>query len=84
MDLKQADQRHPLRSNAVYTTSVVLWMLVYQRLNPDTTLEAAVKKMIDAKPELLPNNKRVTESTLSSTTLEPLSLPTIWVELLLG
>ncbi|MBL4883738.1 MAG: hypothetical protein JKY95_04255 [Planctomycetaceae bacterium] len=29
VDLKQAGQRHPLRSNAVYTTSVVLWMLVY-------------------------------------------------------
>ncbi|MFO1000139.1 MAG: hypothetical protein U0936_07370 [Planctomycetaceae bacterium] len=25
-DLAQADERHPVRGNSVYTTSVVLWM----------------------------------------------------------
>lgn len=68
VDLKEANERHPVRENAVYTTAVVLWMLVYQRMNPDASLELAVKKLIDTKPEFLPDNKRVTEGTLSTNT----------------
>jgi Transposase DDE domain len=68
VDLKEADQLHPVGDNAVYTTSVVLWMLVYQRMNPDASLEAAVKKLIDSKPTFLPDNKRVREGTLSTNT----------------
>lgn len=74
VDLEQADRRHPVRGNAVYKTSVVLWMLVFQRMNPDSSLEAAVKKLIAvkklnaAKPYFLPANKRVSEGTLSSNT----------------
>ena len=68
VDLSVANERHPVRENAVYTTAVVLWMLVYQRMNPDTSLEAAVKKLIDSKPDFLPDNKRVTEGTLSTNT----------------
>lgn len=68
VDLQQADERHPVRGNAVYTTAVVLWMLVYQRMNPDASLEVAVKKLINSKPEFLPDNKRVTEGTLSTNT----------------
>ena len=68
VDLRTADQLHPVGENAVYTTSVVLWMLVYQRMNPDASLEAAVKELIRAKPDFLPNNKRVREGSLSSNT----------------
>ncbi|QDU52262.1 hypothetical protein [Gimesia panareensis] len=68
VDLNQADALHPTCSNAIYITSVVLWMLVYQRMNPDASLEAAVKKLLDSKPELLPENKRVSEGTLSMNT----------------
>lgn len=68
VDLSQADALFPTHPNAVYTTSVVLWMLVYQRMNPDASLEAAVKKLLDSKPELLPDNKRVSEGTLSLNT----------------
>ena len=68
VDFRQVDQRHPVSPQAVYTTSVVLWMLVYQRLNPDVSLEAAVKKLIEAQPTLLPQNKRVREGTLSTAT----------------
>lgn len=68
VDFDQVDQMHPVRSNAVYTTSLVLWMLVYQRMSSDSTLEAAVKKMIQAKPVFLPKNKRVEEGTLSTGT----------------
>ena len=68
VDLGQADQRYPVRGNAVYTTSVVLWMLVYQRMNPDNSLEAAVKKLLRSPPSFLPKNKRVDEGTLSTNT----------------
>lgn len=68
VDLAQADELHPARGNAVYTTSVVLWMLVYQRLNPDASLEAAVKQLLEAKPDFMPRNKRVSEGRLSTNT----------------
>jgi hypothetical protein len=68
VDLRQADALHPVRGNSVYLSSVVLWMLVYQRMNPDTSLEAAVKKLIEARPDFLPRNKRVQDGTLSTNT----------------
>ena len=68
VDFEEVEREHPSRSNAVYTTSVVLWMLVYQRLNPDRSLEAAVKQLIENPPDLLPENVRVTEGTLSTNT----------------
>ena len=58
----------PLGPAAVDTASVVLWMLVYQRMNPDTSLEMAVKNLLDVRPQILPDNKRVTNKTLSSNT----------------
>ena len=70
VDLKQADELHPVRGNDVYTSSVVLWMLVYQRMNPDTSLEAAVKKLIASRPDFLRDNKRISEGTLSTNTKE--------------
>lgn len=68
VDLRQIDGQFPLRGNAVYCNSVVLWMLVYQRMNPDSSLEAAVKELIQSQPDLLPRNKRLTEGTLSTNT----------------
>jgi hypothetical protein len=65
VDLEEVDRRHPVRGNAVYKTSVVLWMLVYQRMSKDSSLEAAVKKLLRARPAILPANKRVSEGTLS-------------------
>lgn len=68
VDWEALKRKFPVRENAVYTTIVVLWMLIYQRLNPDHSLEAAVKKLIAARPSFLPRNKRVVEETLSSGT----------------
>ena len=68
VDLTEADRRFPLAGQAVYTTRVVLWMLIYQRMSPDPSLEAAVKKLIRSHDTLLPNNKRVRDRTLSHNT----------------
>jgi hypothetical protein len=68
VDLSDADAFHPVRHNAVYTTSVILWMLVYQRLKPDASLEAAVKHLLETRPSYLPNNKRLSGGTLSTAT----------------
>ena len=68
VDFQAVERMFPVRDNAVYTTMVVLWMLIYQRLNPDHTLEAAVKKLIASKPSFLPDNKRVLGETLSTGT----------------
>lgn len=68
VDWSAADQEFPVRGNAVYTTGVVLWMLVSQRMNPERSLESAVKRLIDTQPDFLPRNKRLTEKTLSRAT----------------
>ena len=68
VDWSAADQEFPVRGNAVYTTSVVLWMLVSQRMNPEGSLEAAVKRLLETQPDFLPRNKRVAEKTLSAAT----------------
>lgn len=66
VDLSQADVNWPVRENAVDTTAVVLWMLIYQRSSPDASLEAAVKMLLQSPLDFLPRNKRVTEGTLST------------------
>lgn len=68
VDLRAADEHFPRRANSVYTSCVVLWMLIYQRLKPDASLEAAVKHLRETKPSYLPHNKRLTEGTLSGAT----------------
>ena len=65
VDWSAVDRQFPVRENAVYTTSVVLWMLVFQRMNPEASLEAAVKNLIESQPDFLPRHKRVVENTLS-------------------
>ena len=68
-DPADADARFPRRPNAVYTAAVVLWMLTYQRMHPDKSLEAAVKHLLATQPALLPaDHKRVREGTLSAHT----------------
>lgn len=68
VDLRQADEILPIGSAAVYTTSVVLWLLVYQRMHAGASLEKAVKQFILTPPDFCPDNKRIREKTLSSST----------------
>lgn len=68
VDLREVDQLAPLRSNAVYTNGLAIWMMVLQRMTPEGTLESSVKQLLDSGSNLLPKNKRVSEKTLSSNT----------------
>lgn len=68
VDLREVDQLAPLRSNAVYTNGLAIWMMVLQRMTPQGTLESTVKQLLESGCELLPENKRVVEKTLSSNT----------------
>lgn len=68
VDLSAADELQPLGPGTIYTASVVLWLLIYQRLDKTATLKDAVKYLINQAPHLCPNNKRVQEKTLSDST----------------
>lgn len=68
VDMGIADELAPLGSAAIYTTSVVLWLLIYQRLNHSATLDVAVKKLWDSRNDLCPDNKRIRNKTLSAGT----------------
>lgn len=56
----------PSAPNAVYTTLVTLWMLTLQRLGCGNTLAGVVRDVLSNNRELLPQNKRVQEGTLST------------------
>ena len=66
VDLRRADEIMPLGPGAVDTASVVLWLLVYQRLRRSATLQTAVKHLVDSASELCVDNKRLRQQTLSS------------------
>jgi hypothetical protein len=68
VDLQEADEIQPLGRAAVYTTSVVLWLLVYQRLRSNTSLSGAVKHLLKNAPRVCPDNRRIREDTLSAST----------------
>lgn len=52
-------------SRMVYTHGVTLWMLILQRLGGGKTLEEVVSQVLMHDRDLLPDNKRVHENTLS-------------------
>lgn len=56
-----------MRTNTrmIYTKGVTLWMLILQRLGNSLSLEDTVSHIINYDRDLLPENKRVREGTLS-------------------
>ena len=62
---EELDAMQPLGNGAVYTTSVTLWMLTLQRLGQGKTLEGVIKEVLSHHRELLPQNQRVQQGTLS-------------------
>lgn len=65
-DIGQADTYQELGPAAVYKTSVVLWLMLYQRLNPKASLRDAVLHFLETAPEELKANKRLREDRLSA------------------
>lgn len=52
----------------VYTNAVTIWMLILQRLGKGQSLSKVVSEVLDHQRDLLPDNKRVREHTLSENT----------------
>lgn len=62
----EADSFEELGAAAVYKTSVVLWLMLFQRLNPKASLRDAVLHFIETAPDELKTNKRLREGRLST------------------
>lgn len=65
-DIGEADSFEELGPAAVYKTSVVLWLMLFQRLNPKASLRDAVLHFVETAPEELKTNKRLREGSLST------------------
>ena len=66
IDIEESDKIEPLGNAAVYKTSVVLWLMLFQRLNPNTSLVETVEHFFQNAPSGKDANKRLRERTLSS------------------
>ena len=55
----------PTGPATVYTASITIWMLILQRLGKGKTNTEVVKDVLSNSRQLLPDNKRVREMTLS-------------------
>ena len=67
--LAQLTQRYDLCEQGIYVPAVVLWLMMWQQLGSNRTLEEAVQQVVLGEPrDLLPDHKRVREGTVSSRT----------------
>jgi hypothetical protein len=66
IDIEESDAIQPLGNAAVYKTSVVFWLMLFQRLNPDSSLKQAVEHFFANAPKGKDANKRLREGTLST------------------
>jgi hypothetical protein len=65
---EQFSGESPPSAATVYTPWIVAWLLVYQRLIGNGSLQAAVAELCRLGPDHLPDNKRTREHTLSART----------------
>jgi Transposase DDE domain len=65
-DIAEADSFEELSASAIYKTSVVLWLMIFQRLNPRSSLRDAVLHFVETAPDELKTNKRLREGSLST------------------
>jgi hypothetical protein len=65
-DIAEADSFEELGPSAIYKTSVVLWLMIFQRLNPNSSLRDAVLHFVETAPDELKTNKRLREGTFST------------------
>jgi Transposase DDE domain len=66
LDIEESDTIQPLGNAAIYTTSVVSWLMLFQRLNPNASLKQAVEHFFANAPKGKGANKRLREGTLST------------------
>lgn len=64
---EELDRWQPSGPATIYTTLVTLWMLILQRLGGGKSQTATVKDVLSNNRDLLPDNKRLREDTLSET-----------------
>ena len=64
---EEIDARQAHSPATIYTPWVVVWLLVYQRLHANASLSEAVGELF-RMVEHLPQNRRITQETLSSNT----------------
>jgi hypothetical protein len=64
---EELNRLQPCGPATVYTTMLTLWMMTLQRLGGGKTLKAIVKDVLSHSRDLLPDNKRLREDTLSET-----------------
>lgn len=67
-DISATDDLEALGPAAVYKTSVVLWLMLFQRLNPRASLRDAVLHFVATAPPELKTHKRLREGRLSTGT----------------
>jgi hypothetical protein len=63
----ELERLQPSGPAAVYTTMITIWMMTMQRLGGGQSMEAIVKDVLAHSREMLPNNRRLREDTLSET-----------------
>jgi hypothetical protein len=62
---REFEGQEPSCSQRVYTQAPTLWLLVMQRLGGGLSLDQVVKDLINNNRDLLPENRRTSEGTLS-------------------
>ena len=67
LDATAINARQPLGPSAIYTSWVVIWLLVFQRIHGNTSLQNAVTEL-HRSVESLPSNKRTRDGTVSYNT----------------
>lgn len=65
-DISHADTLEELVPAAIYKTSVALWLLLFQRLNPNASLRDAVLQFVKTAPGERKTDRRLREGGLSS------------------
>lgn len=65
----QLSTRHTLPAGGIYHPALVVWLMLWQRLQPKGTLSAAVQQVVRGEPaELMRPHKRVREKRVSNAT----------------
>ena len=68
LDVNAIDSEQPMGPAAVFTASVTVFLMIYQRVRGAGSLRDAVGELMTTNAEFLPRNRRVTEGMLSPNT----------------